>query len=109
MSDEVAAASFGWTHPTHPCNDNFTVSAPVGSFPANAHNLYDVLGNLAEWTSEKVELPNSAEQGYITRGGSWFSPPDQISCKFQEAFSALTSDPRIGFRLIAEGLPTPEQ
>ncbi len=109
VSDEGAAASFGWSHPAHPCNDNFTVSAPVGSFPANAHNLYDVLGNLAEWTSEKAALPNSAEQGYITRGGSWFSPPDQISCKFQEAFSALTSDPRIGFRLVAEGLPTPEQ
>ena len=109
MSDEVAAARFGWSHPTHPCNDNFTVSAPVGSFPVNTHNLYDLLGNLAEWTSEKAELPTSAEQGYVTRGGSWFSPPDQISCKFQKVFSALTSDPRIGFRLVAEGLPTPKQ
>lgn len=106
VNDAIAAASFGWTQGTHPCNDNFTVSAPVGSFPANQWGLFDLLGNVAEWTTEGQQLPDSGEQAYVVRGGSWFSPPEQVTCQAKELLSGLTSDPRIGFRLVVEGLPS---
>ncbi len=108
VNDAISAATFGWTQPSHPCQDNFTVSAPVGTFPPNALEVHDMLGNVAEWTLEQDRAQASNEVRYVTRGGSWFSPPAEVSCEGGVAVSPLTADPRIGIRIVAEGIPTPE-
>ncbi|MEA3278010.1 MAG: SUMF1/EgtB/PvdO family nonheme iron enzyme, partial [Pseudomonadota bacterium] len=67
----------------HECKDGYVFVAPVARFRPNDYGLYDVLGNLWEWTcsnydegyggSEKGCVSNKRADGRrVLRGGSWF-------------------------------------
>lgn len=73
------------------CDDGFPFAAPVGSFPPNPFGLYDVTGNVWEWTEDchaapypedltdgrSYQLEGKCERRSI-RGGGWItSPPRQ--------------------------------
>lgn len=64
--------------------------APVGSFPPNKFGLYDMAGNVVEWT-EDCGHPNyngaptdgsawiaGACNVHVARGGGWVLPPDSL-------------------------------
>jgi len=66
------------------CDDHFAATAPVGSFPANAFGLKDMIGNVWEWvadcyhpTYKGAPIDGSAwEDGddckeRVARGGAW--------------------------------------
>lgn len=90
--------------------DGHVVSAPVGSFKANQHGIFDMGGNVAEWVHDVYSIPNAngpsekdplGSQGgdnFVMRGASW------TQAKLSElrlAFRDYGKDGRddVGFRI----------
>ena len=108
-ADIAASALLPTTLVTY--NDGFPVTAPSGSFAADALGLQDLGGNVAEWVQDfyvvdaienpaLVEDPLGPEDGsfHVVRGASWRSA---LINDLRLANRAYTGESRedIGFRL----------
>jgi formylglycine-generating enzyme required for sulfatase activity len=92
-------------------NDSFSVSAPVGSFPANPAGVTDLGGNVAEWMQDFYAVaPTSAEEVttdplgprsgryHTIRGASWKSATiSQLRLTFRDYSGQSRED--VGFRI----------
>jgi formylglycine-generating enzyme required for sulfatase activity len=113
VADQTAARHYpGWK--VLPCADEFVQSAPVGSFKENAFGLYDMLGNVFQWTEDcwtdnyqGAPIDGSAQSAgdctqHELRGGSWFTQPDFVRTSYRNRFESNYRSTSIGFRLIRE-------
>lgn len=75
--------------------------APVGSFQANAFGLYDMNGNVCEWTEGCV---NDNCGVRVIRGGSWFYDPLSVRTAYRSGDGVNARDFDDGFR-VARMLP----
>lgn len=112
----VADATIKKEHPkwiVHNCLDGFYVSSPVGYYKPNNFGLYDMLGNVWEWTCPKYEKLISGKLSCVglnapksvlkvSRGGSWFSSPKSMRFGFKYAKPYDFVDKNVGFRLVRE-------
>jgi len=110
-------ANFDGTTPYRGANSGPNLGRPVpgGSYPPNAWGFYDMHGNVKEWcwdyygpyfgpfeSALDVRMnPLGAPSGQyrVQRGGSWFSPGDQVRSAFRDGSSPETRNTRSGFRL----------
>jgi formylglycine-generating enzyme required for sulfatase activity len=98
------------------CRDGYVYTAPVGSYQPNAFGLYDMLGNLWEWTEDCYNgsyagAPTDGNawtsgdcNNHLYRGGSWNTSLDFIRLANRAKFESSHRDGAIGFR-IARSLP----
>ncbi len=91
--------------------DGGFVSMPVGSYAANPWGLYDMHGNVWEWTrSLDRPYPYADEPGNdsdavtkrIVRGGSWYDRPARSTSSFRLSYEPFQPVFNVGFRVIIE-------
>jgi formylglycine-generating enzyme required for sulfatase activity len=98
-------------YPNGFADDGFSLTAPVGSFPANSYGLFDMAGNVSEWCAdEKFPLgggtPFAAPDYRIRKGGSWRSRARDLRCAARKFSPPDTADGFIGFRVLRQMGPS---
>ena len=114
VGDKTAQKEWAnWT--VHDCHDGVEVTAPVGSFQANAFGLYDMLGNVWEWCSDwfgenyyRVSPecnPRGLSSGMyrVARGSCWDSPPRYVRSASRNKRLPDSHGYALGFRLVSPG------
>ena len=106
---EIIPGAGTWT--IFPCSDGYAYAAPVGTFATNAFGLYDVHGNVWEWTEDcyNVSYNGAPADGSpwnvgdcdhrVVRGGMWGSSPANVRLarRFKDPSNTRSQD--IGFRV----------
>ena len=94
------------------CTDGFLHTSPVGSFRQNPWGLYDMLGDVWQWTAD------CAHKGYVGaptdgsawtgtckyhryRGGSWYDGPSYLRAAMRNGGLPDQGYNGVGFRLAA--------
>jgi formylglycine-generating enzyme required for sulfatase activity len=86
-------------------------TVPVDSFEANVWGLYNVHGNVWEWTEDCWNDSNSGNPGdgrprttgdcsrRVVRGGSWYVDPHNLRSAYRGSRIAVDRNSNIGFRV----------
>ena len=87
-------------------NDGYRVSAPVGSFQPNPWGLYDMHGNVAEWTASEYVPSSEASSTMVSsamrtaRGGSWSDRPKWAAAEMRRGYRDFQKVYNVGFRVV---------
>jgi len=104
--------------------DGYERTAPVGSFPANGFGLYDMIGNVWEWTATGYDTapaasaccggaaPRPRMQRKVMKGGSFLCAPNY--CRRYRPSARMpqdidTSTCHLGFRLVRPSSSTGQE
>jgi formylglycine-generating enzyme len=98
--------------------DGYEGTSPVGAFPANGFGLYDMIGNVWEWTASAYALPRAADEkpsccqskpgddrlaSRVVKGGSHLCAPNyclRYRPAARQGQTQDTSTTHIGFRCV---------
>ena len=96
-------------HPGGSFNDKAFASTDVGTYESNPWGLYDMHGNVAEWTRSPYQRdPYHAQAGasstdkVVVRGGSWNDRVINARSSFRMMYRPHERVYDVGFRVICE-------
>ena len=105
-----------WPHEPS-LNDGYATHAPVGSYRPNAFGLYDMIGNVSEWTRDAfTEGAQDAAPGdggrtggnavqHPTRGGSWGTRTEEATSAYRGRVQSDSRSGEVGLRLVRRVQP----
>ncbi|MBK8100406.1 MAG: formylglycine-generating enzyme family protein [Planctomycetes bacterium] len=91
--------------------DGFHRSAPVGSYRANGYGLFDMHGNVREWTCDSIgwydethagpdgRRATSSQRSFVVRGGSFLTGGAAAQCWWRESEPPGHRFGDLGFRV----------
>lgn len=82
------------------CEDGWLRTSPVGSFPANPFGLYDMIGNVWEWTQDWFAQPRAHEK---KRGDSCCIPANPRGGRKDESVDPTAPSHRIPRKVLKGG------
>ncbi len=88
-------------------NDNAQIQTQPGKYKPNAFGLYDMLGNVAEWTnSDYNPYPfkpvTTANKKKVVRGGSWHDLPHWAGVAARIPYEPYQRVYNVGIRLVLD-------
>jgi formylglycine-generating enzyme required for sulfatase activity len=108
---DVADAGHKWAD-SFPCDDGYEWVAPVGQYRPNAWGLYDILGNLSEWTCSPYDqaydgaetkcMGKSPVVPISLRGGSWYTGAKLVRSAYRDRNYPDARYDFLGFRLAGD-------
>lgn len=91
-------------------NNSYKAASPVKSFSANPLGLYDMLGNVFEWTSSDYQEPydgselmsSTSSESKAYRGGSFNADSSILRCSARSGIPPELAYNQLGFRLCVD-------
>lgn len=90
-------------------DDGYAGTSPVGSFPANGYGLFDMAGNVWNWTADPYrETPDAQPDQFrrVIKGGSFLCNPEYCESYRPTARRGTpydTGSGHVGFRCVISG------
>lgn len=101
--------------PRPACTDGYAFTSPVASYPANPWGLFDMAGNVSQWTADcyvrgyagapadgAAPVTGEATCERVVRGGSWGSLPEFARTGARYSFRPEFRSDDIGFRVARD-------
>ena len=97
-----------WIPSAKGVNDGAVVTTDAGKYKPNAWGLYDMHGNVSEWTSSTYKPypyksgQDTGDGAKVARGGSFYDRPKRATSAFRLNYPQWQGVFNVGFRVVCE-------